>query len=293
MPGGKKLVRPPTPKNKSPQHLKILKEKEDIAIQKAKARIAVGLNTYFGNKEEIGDLNQGRQYIAPPPPRRPKPSGVKFPIKTVSYERWKELNPANLPDNSKPRGPKMVEHRGVWKLSGREPASRMPAGYDPKHKKGKKHYWSSRNRFNDGRHPVQTLVGQMLDWTKCKHKLWRNELHKKHLMDTQFFEKKVFIDKQKRKQHEIYSSSSSSDASDKRPHQRGYIYPEKNRDGQGRIFRASRRNRHVNKTYGSDAEKAHVARRPQHTHVRRENSSRSRGVESITCERKGWAVLFK
>ena len=97
LPGGKKLVRPPTPKNKSPQYLKEMKKKEDIAIQKAKARIAVGLNTYFGGKAEIGDLKQGRQYIAPPPPRQPKPCGVKFPIKTVSYERWKELDPANLP----------------------------------------------------------------------------------------------------------------------------------------------------------------------------------------------------
>ena len=113
-------------------------------------------------------------------------------VPSTGYERWKELNPRNLPDNTKPRGPKIVENCGVWRLSGREPKSRLPAGYDPEHKLGKKHYWSNKHRFNDGRHAVQTLVGQMLDWTKSKHKLWHKDLHKKHLMDTQFFEKKKF-----------------------------------------------------------------------------------------------------
>ncbi len=288
LPGGKRLVRPPTPKHKSPQHLQKVKKNEDIAIQKAKARIAVGLNTYFAGKEEIGDLKQGRQYIPPPPPRQPKPTGVKFPIQTVSYERWKKLDPANLPDNTKPRGPKIVEHCGVWKLSGREPASRMPSGYDPEHKKGKKHYWGNRNRFNDGRHAVQTMVGQMLDWTKCKNKLWYNELHKKQLLDTRFFEKKKFIDQRNRQEQQIYSTS--TDVSDQRPYQRGHYHPDKQADGQGHIFRASRRNHNVNRiygsdsekvrengTYGSDSKKVHIVRRPQHAHARHQNRSRSRG----------------
>ena len=58
------------------------------------------------------------------------------------------------------------------------------------------------------------MVGQMLDWTKCKNKLWSNELHKKQLLDTRFFEKKKFIDQQNHQQEQMYDNS--IDASDQR-----------------------------------------------------------------------------
>ena len=311
LPGGKKLIKPPTPIHKSPKHLNKVKKREDEQIRKAKQRIAVGLNTYFAAKEEEGDLKQGRQYIPAPPPKPAKPTGVNFPIKTGSYERWKELNPRNLPDNTKPRGPKIVENCGVWRLSGREPKSRLPAGYDPEHKLGKKHYWSNKHRFNDGRHAVQTLVGQMLDWTKSKHKLWHKDLHKKHLMDTQFFEKKKFTDEndnkkeeQKeqykeyrlrhnnnnnrdnyKKQRQEYQHNRNNNRSNKNnyiitnseedypAYKRNYRYLGKQPGGQN-IIRVRSKHNNSNNDYYNNSKSNGVARRPEYP----SNSSRNRIV---------------
>jgi hypothetical protein len=295
LPGGKKLVKPPIPKDKLPEQLKKRLKQEEEEYRKAKQHIAVGLNTYFGNKEEEGDLKQGRQYIPAPRSKPPKPTGVKFPIETGSYERWKELNPQNLPDDSKPRGPKIVENHGVWKLSGREPKSRLPSGYDPQHKLGKKHYWNNRHRFHDGRHAVQTLVGQMLDWTKGKHKLWHKNLHKKHLMDTQFFEKKKFIDARSRQRnskaqqqqhmrHNVFESRNNKMVNDDdHDYKRNYQYLGKQEGGQNIIRVRSKQNtNNASNQHNISNDKANVARRPSvpnrrpHHYSSRNNSNTGR-----------------
>ena len=191
--GGRKIISPPTPEHKTEKYARDTKAKERKLVEKAKARRPVGITTALNKKQFIGDLPQGRKYLENPEPTPPRPSMVAFPIETGSYVRWKNLNPRNLPDNRKPQGPKIVKGKHVTNVSSTG-MGRLPAGFDPAWKKGKKF---RKLRFQSGRGPTETIIGRLIDYSP-RPNLWGGGRFKDKLMDTQFFSKNHFLDQQKR-----------------------------------------------------------------------------------------------
>jgi hypothetical protein len=190
--GGVKLVKPITPTEKKKEYVDKLREKEKKLEEQAKQRQAVGVTTALHKKEYEGDRKQGRKFIPCPRPTPKRPSNVAFPVETMSYVRWKNLDPKKLPDQRKPQGPKMVENKGVWQLSDKGQGN-MPAGFDPEWQKGKQF---RRRRFDSGRGANETIMGRLLNYSPRNH-LWGRCYKSSHLMDTQFFNRKSFLDRQK------------------------------------------------------------------------------------------------